>query len=326
MNNKLLSIIILTYNSEKDIKDCLDSLIKNFNKEEAEIIIWDNASQDRTRQILEEYKGYEFIKIIFNDKNIGFAEGNNQASKYATGKYILLLNADTISDFKVYEELINYLEENNDVGVIGPKCIDELGVIQESYGDEPNLLKEIRGKILMSLYLEKIPFMRKWKESLLNRNKPIEVGWIGGACALIRKELWDKIGGLNRAYFFSNGDMIDFCHKVKKFDYKCIYYPQVSIIHKGSRAVTRDLKTRIMGLKKGYLGTLYFFKDHNRSVFYIYLTKAVFILISLFKGSIALLFSIFNKKFRDLGFSHLIVSWYLIRKFFDNDFLKQCQE
>ncbi|GIW65024.1 MAG: hypothetical protein KatS3mg093_003 [Candidatus Parcubacteria bacterium] len=171
-------------------------------KKKQKIIIWDNNSQDRTRKILEEYKKNDFIKIILNDKNIGFAEGNNQASKYARGKYILLLNADTVSDFKVYEELINYLEENNDVGIIGPKCVDELGVVQESYGDEPSLLKEIRGKILMSLYLEKISFIRKFKERLLNKEKPIEAGWIGGACALIRKELWDKIGGLNPAYFF----------------------------------------------------------------------------------------------------------------------------
>ncbi|GIW65023.1 MAG: hypothetical protein KatS3mg093_002 [Candidatus Parcubacteria bacterium] len=120
--------------------------------------------------------------------------------------------------------------------------------------------------------------------------------------------------------------MIDFCYKARKLGYKCVYYPKASIIHKGSRAVTRDLKTRIMGLKKGYLGTLYFFKDHNKSIFYIYLTKIVFTLISLFKGTIALLLSFFNKNFRDLGLSHLIVGWYLIRKFFDNDFLKQCQE
>lgn len=326
MLNKLFSIIILTYNSDNDIKDCLDSLIHNFNPQKAEIIIWDNNSQDKTKEVLKTYEKFEFIKIIFNDKNIGFAEGNNQASKYAEGKYILLLNADTISDYKVYEELVDYLERNSDVGVVGPKCRDELGVIQESYGDEPNLLKEIRGKILMSLYLEKIPFIRKFKEKLLNREGPVEVDWVGGACALIRKDLWNKIGGLNPAYFFSNGDMIDFCYKVRKMGYKCIYYPNVSIIHKGSMAVTKDLKTRIMGLKKGYLGTLYFLKDHNRNLLYIYLTKLVFIFISMFKGVIALFLSIFKKSFKDLGLSHLIVSWYLIINFFDNDFLKQCQK
>ncbi len=326
MLNKLLSIIILTYNSENDIKDCLDSLIENFDSKRAEIIIWDNNSQDKTKEILKTYEKFEFIKIIFNDKNIGFAEGNDQASKYAVGKYLLLLNADTISDYKVYEELADYLEKNNNVGVIGPKCIDELGIIQESYGDEPGLLKEIRGKILMSLYLEKISIIRKLKESLLDKKTPIEVGWVGGACAMIRKELWDKIGGLDKAYFFSNGDMIDLCFKIRKLGYKCVYYPNVSIIHKGSRAVTRDLKTRIMGLKKGYLGTLYFFQKHHKSIFYIYLTKLVFILISLFKGILALMLSIFKKRFKDLALSHLIVDWYLTVNFFDNDFLKQCQK
>jgi len=132
--NKKLSIIILTYNSENDIKDCLDSLLKNFNPKKGEIIIWDNNSKDKTRSILKNYENFPFIKIIYNDENIGFALGNNEVSKYANGKYILLLNSDTIYDFKVYEELIEYMENNKNVGVIGPKCIDELCVTQESFG------------------------------------------------------------------------------------------------------------------------------------------------------------------------------------------------
>ena len=318
--NKILSIVILTYNSENDIKDCLDSLLKNFNSEKAEIIIWDNNSQDKTRDILKNYEKFPFIKIIYHNKNIGFALGNNEASKYADGKYILLLNSDTISDFRVYEELIEYMENNKDIGVIGPKCIDELGVTQESFGYDFSILKEIFGKIFMSLYLEKIRLIRIIKNKILFKSKPTEVDWVGGACALIRKDLWDKIGGLDPNFFFSNGDMIDFCYQVRKFGYKCIYYPNVSIIHKGSKIVTRDLKTRILGLKNGYLGSLYFLQKHKKNIFYIYLIKFIYILISLFKGIIALFLIPFNKKFKDVSFSHLYVSFFLLRKFFNNNF------
>jgi len=319
-SNKEISVIILTYNSENDIKDCLDSLLKNFNSEKAEIIIWDNNSKDKTRDILKNYESFPFIKIIYHDKNIGFALGNNEASKYANGKYILLLNSDTISDFKVYEELIEYMESNKSIGVIGPKCIDELGVTQESFGYEFSIFKEIFGKIFMSLYLEKIPIVKYAKNKILYKNEPTEVDWVGGACALIRKDLWDKIGGLDPNFFFSNGDMIDFCYQVRKLGYKCIYYPLVSIIHKGSRIVTRDLKTRILGLKNGYLGSLYFLQKHKKSLFYIYLTKAVYILISLFKGILALFLVPFNKKFKDLSFSHLYVSFWLLKNFFSNNY------
>jgi GT2 family glycosyltransferase len=319
-SNKDLSIIILTYNSENDIKDCLDSLLRNFNSEKAEIIIWDNNSKDKTRDILKNYESFPFIKIIYHDKNIGFALGNNEASKYANGKYILLLNSDTISDFKVYEELIEYMESNKNIGVIGPKCIDELGVTQESFGYEFSISKEIFGKIFMSLYLEKIPFVKSIKNKILYKNKPTEVDWVSGACALIRKDLWDKIGGLDPNFFFSYADMIDFCYQVRKLGYKCIYYPLVSIIHKGSRIVTRDLKTRIMGLKKGYLGCLYFLQKHKKSLFYIYLTKFIYILISLFKGISALFLIPFNKKFKDVSFSHLYISFWLSRNFFSNNY------
>jgi len=318
--NKELSIIILSYNSENDIKDCLDSLLKNFNPEKGEIIIWDNNSKDRTRSILKNYENFTFIKIIYNDENIGFALSNNEASEYANGQYISLLNSDTISDFRIYEELIEYMKKNKDIGVIGPKCIDELSVTQESFGYDFSILKEIFGKTFMSLYLEKIHLIRNIKNKILFKSKPTEVDWVGGACALIKKDLWDKIGGLDPNFFFSNGDMIDFCYQVRKLGYKCIYYPLVSIIHKGSRIVTRDLKTRILGLKNGYLGSLYFLQKHKKGIFYIYLTKIVYILISLFKGVIALFLIPFNKKFKDLSFSHLYVSFFLFRNFFNNDF------
>jgi GT2 family glycosyltransferase len=69
-SNKVLSIIILTYNSEKDITDCLDSLLKNFDSEKAEIIVWDNNSKDRTREILSNYEALPFVKIIYSDENL----------------------------------------------------------------------------------------------------------------------------------------------------------------------------------------------------------------------------------------------------------------
>lgn len=317
--NKIISIIVLTYNAEKDIKDCLNSLLKNFNHQKGEIIVWDNNSQDSTKQILEKYKNFNFIKIIFNEKNDGFALGNNEASKLASGKYLLLLNADTISDFKTYEDLINYIDQNSQVGVVGPKCIDERGVVQESFGADPNILKEIFGKIFMSLYLEKIPVFKNLKNKILFRKEIKMVDWIGGACVLIRKTLWDKIGGLDSKYFFSNADMIDFCSQIRCLGFKCVYYPKASIIHKGSRIVTQDLKTRSEGLKNGYLGSLYLLKKRQKSLLYIYAMKIVYIIISFMKGVISLFLTLFSKKFKDIALSHLNVSFYLCKNFFKNN-------
>jgi len=319
-----LSFIILTYNSEDDIKDCLDSLLKNFDSKEAEIIIWDNDSSDNTKKILEDYKKFNFIKIIFNNSNIGFAEGNNKASKFANCEYICLLNADTISDYKVFKEILYYMENNKDIGIVGPKCVSKNGVIQESYGYFPTILREFLGKFFMSLYLEKIPIIKKLKNKLLYQDNLKEVDWVGGACAIIRKNVWDKIGGLDVTYFFSNGDMIDFCYKAKNLCYILIYYPLVSIIHKGSRSVTQNLQSRIIGLKSGYLGTLYFFSQHNKSLIYIYFVKLCFIFISLTKGIIGSLLIVFNRKFKDLALSHFYVALFLFKNFFNNNFKKLC--
>lgn len=324
--NKKISFVILTYNSEYDIKDCLDSLLKNFDFEEAEIIIWDNNSSDKTKEILEDYKKYNFIEIIFNNANIGFALGNNEASKYANSDYICLLNADTISDYDVFKEIINYIKKNEKIGVIAPKCLSENKVIQESYGYFPTLFREIVGKFLMSLYLEKIFIIKYFKNKILYQNRPKEVDWVGGACAVIKKDLWDKLKGLDSTYFFSNGDMMDFCYRASKLGYKIIYYPLVSIIHKGSRSVTKDLNSRILGLKNGYLGTLYFFQKHGKSILYIYLAKISFMLVSFIKGLIGIILYPFNIKFKDLLLSHFYVFFWLLANFFNNNFKELCNK
>ncbi|MER3570484.1 MAG: hypothetical protein C4348_02715 [Patescibacteria group bacterium] len=202
-------------------------------------------------------------------------------------------------------------------------CLDENNVVQESFGNKPSLFKEIVGKIFMSLYLEKFETIRKVKNKILHKEKPQEVGWVGGACAVIRRDLWDKLGGLDSTYFFSNGDMIDFCYKAIQLGYKVIYYPLVSIIHKGSRSVTKNLNSRIIGLKSSYLGTLYLFKNHKKGIFYLYLTKITFIIISFLKGILGLFLGLFKKNFKELGLSHLIV---VIKYFFENDFIKLCQK
>lgn len=324
--NLRISFIILTYNSENDIKDCLDSPLKNFNYEEAEIIIWDNNSSDKTRDILENYKKYNFIKIIFNDSNIGFASGNNKASRYATGDYICLLNADTISDYNSFKAILDYMEKNEKIGVIGPKCLSENLIIQESFGYFPTLAREIFGKFFMSLYLEKIPIVKYFKNRILYHDQPREVEWVGGACVVIRKDLWDKLNGLDPTYFFSNGDMMDFCYKASKLGFKIVYYPLVSIIHKGSRSITKNLQSRILGLKNGYLGILYFLQRHNQNNFYIYLVKISFIFISLVKGLVGLFLTGFNRKFKDLSLSHFYVSFWLLINFFNNNFRELCRK
>ena len=136
-----LSIIIVSYNTKKLLRDCLESIKKSLiqDKITAEIIIVDNNSTDGTREYLKKVKNN--LKVIFNKENAGFAKGNNQGIKEARGKYVLLLNSDTvITEKDFFSQTIAFLEKNNQLGILGPKLLWENGQTQPSGGYFPKPL------------------------------------------------------------------------------------------------------------------------------------------------------------------------------------------
>ncbi len=305
INDKILSIITVTYNSINEIGECLDALVKsgvNIYDDKFEVIVIDNASADGTFSYLEEkYSNNNLIKLIYNNENTGFAMACNQGVNMATGKYIMLLNPDTVANISSVFELVNYIEKSPDIGVIGPRIVDEFGTAQESYGNQLTVKDEFIGKFLYSRYLEIIPFVKKWKHEKLLSNAIAEVGWIGGACMLTRKDLYIKTGGIDKEFFLCHADMIDFAKKVKNLNYKVVLNPLVKIVHKGSKSVVNN---HDQVLRVAYAGTLYFFKKYY-SPLVVFQVKCLYVTLSFFKALFAFPISIFkHDPYRDIALAH----------------------
>lgn len=304
-NDKILSIITVTYNSVNEIGECLDALVKSepgVYDGKFEVIVIDNASADGTFAYLEKnYSDNALVKLIYNNQNTGFALACNQGAQMAQGKYVMLLNPDTVANIKSVFELVEYLEQNNDVGIVGPRIVDEFGTAQESYGNQLTVKDEFVGKMLYSRYLEIFPFIKKWKHKKLISNDVSEVGWIGGACMLTRKDLYLKTGGIDKEFFLCHADMIDFAKKVKNLNYKVILYPIVKIVHKGSKSVVNN---HDQVLRVAYAGTLYFFKKYYSPIV-VFEVKCLYVTMSLFKAFFAFPISIFkHDPYRDIAGSH----------------------
>ncbi|MCL4399805.1 glycosyltransferase family 2 protein [Patescibacteria group bacterium] len=300
------SIIVVTYNGKEVTKILLDQLTRELrNAKDNEVIVWDNNSQDGLKELLKNYLDNANWKIFLHEWNLGFAGGNNEAAKYAEGEYIFLLNPDTEIKKEDIRKMTDYLDSHPKVGIIGPRMIDEAGVVQESFGEDMTPFSEFVGKFWGSLYLESIPVFRKLKEKKLNRRTTINVGWIGGAGMMIRSEIWRKIGGIDVNFFYSAGDMVDVGKKVRDSGWEIIYFPEVTIIHKGSKTIAGN---RTKALEKSYEGTLYYFKKHH-GAFTVLVVKVVYCFASLVKGIIASSFSIFKREpFLDIAKSHLNAS------------------
>jgi len=298
---KLVSIIIVTYFSEHEIRACLDAVLSPIDAR-LEIIVIDNVSKDATIDILKnEYANNSRVRLVFNSENTGFARGNNQGAELAEGKYLLILNPDTVASGASIIEMVEYFETHPEVGVLGPKIVDEYGVAQESYGEDLTPWNEFVGKIFYSKYAEKLPFVRHWKNKRLAKGVVRNVGWIGGACALIRKDLFLKIGGIDTTYFLSYADMIDLGKKIKLEGLKAVLYPKVQIVHAGSKSVVQD---RTESLRASYIGTLHLFEKYygEPTVFF---AKTIYVTSSLLKAIIAFPISLIKKDpYRAIAIAH----------------------
>jgi GT2 family glycosyltransferase len=207
---KDLVISIVSYNSLNFLKECLDSIAANPPNANYETIVVDNASSDGSAEFVE--RNFTHVKLILNNKNIGFAAANNKAIKSSDSRYVLLIN----SDCKVYENsldrLLNFMEENPEVGIAGPKIVNSDGSIQLSCRKFPSIINAGFHTILTGI-VPNNPFSRRYKLMDINRDEPFKVDWVSGACMIIRRKALDDIGLLDENYFMYVEDT-DICYRM----------------------------------------------------------------------------------------------------------------
>jgi Fe-coproporphyrin III synthase len=252
-----LSIIIINYNTAQMTEKAIRQFLQCEQQLEKEIILIDNGSSEKINFDIFKNLG---SKIIINDKNLGFAGGVNEGIKNSTGEYVLLLNSDVLIETNTISTLVNYLEINKNIGIIGPKIVYPDGRWQPSTGIFPTLISEF---IRLSKLYKIIPGGTiDWLNSY-NRNKILsirDVNWITGGCMLIRKKLINEIGLFDENYFLGAEDF-DYCYRAHKSGWKIIYYPDAKVSHYhgfssgGHNAISR--------LKKEQEGIDYFLKKFN---------------------------------------------------------------
>lgn len=229
MKQKELSIIIVNYNGESYLEDCINSIYKYCSSIDFEIVIIDNRSTDNSVALLK--KQYPEINLIESNDNLGFAGGNNLAAKQTCGENILLLNNDTI----LVQDISNALEElkKEKVGVVSVKMLDKDRLYRKSVGKFPTIFSLI---LFSKLHLKNNGFETGDFDEI-----KFEVDWVEGSFLLTKKEDFIKVGGLSEDYFMYVED-VDFCKKIALLDKKRIYLTDISYIHFGGFNNTRHYR------------------------------------------------------------------------------------
>ncbi|MGQ1947061.1 glycosyltransferase family 2 protein [Geofilum sp. OHC36d9] len=233
-----LSVVIVTHNSLPFVRLCLDTLFWQTD-DRLEVIMVDNASSDQTVSVVR--TNYPLVKVIANDKNVGFGTACNQGMRVALGRYYLMLNPDTVVPEDITQRVLAFMLDHPDCGGMGVYMTDGMGCyLPESKRGLPTLFRSFcRFSGLTAL----CPASRRLAGYYLGHLSEYEVSEVevlSGACMVLRADAIAKCGGFDER-FFMYGEDIDLSWRLKKAGFKIFYNPSISIIHfKGESTIKDD--------------------------------------------------------------------------------------
>ncbi|MCG3166901.1 MAG: hypothetical protein POELPBGB_02684 [Bacteroidia bacterium] len=224
-----LSIIIVNYNVEYFLEQCLHSVRAALKNLEAEVFVVDNNSVDGSVEMVK--KKFPEVKLIANKENLGFSKANNQAIRQSKGKYVLLLNPDTVVEADTFTKCVAFMETHADCGGLGIKMLDGKGdFLPESKRGLPTPMVAFYKIFGLSALFPKSKRFGKYHLGFLDKEQTHEVEILSGAYMLMRKETLDKVGLLDED-FFMYGEDIDLSYRIIKGGWKNYYFPEARIIH-----------------------------------------------------------------------------------------------
>ena len=253
-----ITFVIVSYNTCAYLRNCLSSLYSNPPARSWEVIVIDNGSSDGSISMVEAL--FPHVTMIANGRNIGYARANNQGAGVSRGRYLLFLNPDTVL-LEPVDALVEFMDSHRDCGALGGKVLNPDGTPQSACRSFPSLRLLPFGR---ESPLTRLMPANRWSEKLLCKSMDFErlnlVDAVGGVFMMVRKEVFDQIGGFNEEYFLYVED-IDLCYRIKKSGWKIHYCPWSSVVHFGGRS-TRSVGSR--ALKEHFRGMYRFFLTHYR--------------------------------------------------------------
>jgi len=260
-----LSVLIVSFNTEKVLRECLQALEVASEGLKVEVIVIDNASRDQSVGMLR--AEWPDVHLIETQVNLGFGGANNKAYEAARGRYIVLLNSDAFLAPDALRISLAKMEANPEVGLAGGRLISRDGGLQPSARSFPALTTHI---LVMSGLADRYPkskFFGQADRTWANPMEPADVDWVPGAYSIIRDEVLREVGFFD-PIFFLYYEEVDLCYRIKAGGYRILYWPDIVVVHIGGES-SRQVKTLEMSHTGAQLvlwrmrSTLLYYRKHK---------------------------------------------------------------
>lgn len=252
-----LSVIIVNWNTQKLLENCLRSIFKFTRGVTFEVIVVDNGSTDNSPGQVK--KKFPQVKLLSNKDNLGFSRANNQGIQVAKGEYIMLLNSDTYLIENSLRKMVEEADKFPSLGALGPTLLNRDRTIQQSVGFFPNLAKIFwwmsfiddlpGGTFLKPYHVDHDVFYKRERQ----------VDWVTAAAILVPKSTITRVGLLDEKIFMY-GEEVEWCYRIKKSGDKVYFSPVTKIIHIGRGSSQKTSTNAIVGEFKGIQ---YFYLKHK---------------------------------------------------------------
>lgn len=233
-----VSVVILNYNVRVFLENCLTSVQKACEGLATEVFVVDNASSDDSVDMVQ--RKYPFVHLIVHDQNLGFSRGNNVALRRCRGRYVLVLNPDTLVQENTIRAMIEFMDACPDAGAAGCKVLNPDGSLQltckRSFPSPWVAFTKISG---LSRIFPKSRLFGRYNLTYLDEDRVHEVDAIAGSFMFLRREMFDTVGLLDES-FFMYGEDLDWCFRMWEKGWKIYYVPTTQIIHYKGESTSRS--------------------------------------------------------------------------------------
>ncbi|MCZ8512547.1 glycosyltransferase family 2 protein [Paenibacillus filicis] len=267
-----LSIIIINYNTCELTLNCLKSVFESETSYSYEVILVDNASKDASIEKIP--KQYPAVRFLANKDNLGYSKANNQGIMMAEGRYVLLLNSDTIIQPDSIQTMIHFMDSNPNVGAAGCKIVLPDGSLDKACRRGfPTPSASFYYASGIARRFPKNPRFNQYQLTHLDPDQDYPVDCLVGAFMMVRKAAIDQAGLLDEE-FFMYGEDIDWCYRIKQAGWDIYYYPKTQIIHyKGASSRRKPLKI----IYEFHRAMFLFHRKHYRDKYFFLINWMVYL-------------------------------------------------